>query len=96
LENRNYLVVPYELGKYLTDNWHNKDVTENWTHSELPYSGIGVIAYLPEKYDELMEKYTDLAILNQALNDYNHVSDKFITLIKCKKKSPLRTKDEFD
>lgn len=43
-----------------------------------------------------MEKYTDLAILNQALNDYNHVSDKFITLIKCKKKSPLKTKDEFD
>lgn len=86
LGNRNYLVVPYELGKYLADNWHNKAETENWTHSKLPYSGIGVIAYLPEKYDELMEKYADVAILNQALNDYNHVSDKFVTLIKCKRK----------
>ncbi|WP_190812350.1 hypothetical protein [Lactobacillus crispatus] len=86
LGNRNYLVVPYELGKYLADNWHNKAETENWTHSKLPYSGIGVIAYLPEKYDELMEKYAHVAILNQALNDYNHVSDKFVTLIKCKRK----------
>lgn len=86
LGNRNYLVVPYDLGKYLANNWHNKDETKSWTHNKLPYSGIGVIAYLPDKYDDLTKKYDDLAILNQALDDYNHVSNKFVTLIKCKKK----------
>lgn len=86
LGHKNYIVVPYELGRYLVTNWHNKSETDKWTHSNLPYSGIGVIAYFPETYDELLTKYANTSLLDQALADYNHVSDKFVTLIKCKRK----------
>lgn len=86
LGNKNYLVVPYDLGRYLADNWHNHKVTDTWTHSNLALSGIGVLAYFPYNYDAIMENYRDESIRDQVLHDYSHASNHFVTLIKCKRK----------
>lgn len=86
LGNKNYLVVPYDLGRYLADNWHDHEITDTWTHSKLALSGIGVLAYFPYNYDYIRENYQDELIRDQVLNDYSHVSNHFVTLIKCKRK----------
>lgn len=71
--NKNYLVVPLDLGLYLKQNWHNQTERQTWTHSNLPLEKVGVIAYTPD--------------INKVPSDLQlKVKDNFLVLINAKHK----------
>lgn len=88
--NRNYLVAPYSLAKYITDalQSHNHQVTKQWTHEkEMLFGKIGIIGYLPGTLTDIKNFYYPLpTLLSSIERDYNKRQNNLVVLRKCRVK----------